>query len=349
MNIRKIDRREFIKEASLAGLGIAIGSSLIGRTDKEAFAQELSKITIVSHPDATTGVRLNAEVVKKIVDTGIKQYTGQSTVASAWASILPSFSPKDIVTIKVNCINSSLSSHPEVVDAIVSGLISAGVVENNIIIWDRTNHELVSAGYKYNIGETGVRCFGTNERGWGYDKQVRVSNQNVRLSKILMETTHLINVPVLKDHGISGVTISMKNHYGSVDNPGALHGGQCDPYIAQLNDVPEIKEKTRIIILDALLAIFRGGPIAPPQVAYNSIIFGQDPVAMDYVGWTILRDERLKIGQNFPLPAHIITANKLGLGTNDPNSIIVEKVDAQNDFSVISSGKKTTTWGSKKL
>jgi len=349
MKKRKIDRREFIKEASLAGLGIAVGASLISKTGQGIFAQEGSKIVIANHPEATTGVRVNAEIVKKIVDTGIMRYTGQNTVASAWASILPSLSPKDIVTIKVNCINSALSTHPELVDAIVTGLISAGVIENNIIIWDRTNHELANAGYRYNTGEAGVRCFGTNERGWGYDKQVRLSNQNVRLSKILMNTTHLINAPVLKDHGTSGITLSMKNHYGSVDNPGALHGGQCDPYIAQLNDVPEIKEKTRIIVLDALLGIFRGGPIAPPQFAYNSVIFGQDPVALDYIGWTILRDERLKNGQGFPLPAHITTANKLGLGTNDPNNIIVEKVDVQNEFSVISSGKKITTWGSRKL
>lgn len=349
MKKRKINRREFIKSASLAGLGIAVGTSLISKMGQEIFSQEASRIVIAKHPDATTGVRVNAEIVKKIVDTGIMRYTGQATVASAWASILPSLSPKDIVTIKVNCINSSLSSHPELVDAIVSGLISAGVVENNIIIWDRTNHELISAGYKYNTGGTGVRCFGSNENGWGYDKQVRLVNQNVRLSKILMNTTHLINVPVLKDHSMSGITLSMKNHYGSVDNPGALHGGSCDPYIAQLNDVPEIKEKTRIIVLDALLGIFRGGPIAPPQFAYNSAIFGQDPVAVDYIGWTILRDERLKNGQNFALPAHINTANKIGLGTNDPNSIIVENIDVQNEFSVISSGKKITTWGSRKL
>jgi len=54
---------------------------------------------------------------------------------------------------------------------------------------------------------------------------------------------------VLKDHGTAGVTLSMKNHYGSVDNPGSLHGGQCDPYIPELNNVPDIKDKTRLIVL----------------------------------------------------------------------------------------------------
>ncbi len=346
---RKIDRREFIKEVSFTGLGVAVGASLISKSERKLLAQDASRIVIANHPEAVTGIRLNQEIVQKIVDAGIMQYTGQKTVADAWASVLPSLSAKDIVTIKVNCINSSLSTHPEFVDAIVTGLVSAGVTENNIIIWDRTNHELISAGYKYNIGNTGVRCFGTNEKGWGYDKQVKLSNQNVRLSKILMNTTHLINAPVLKDHGTSGITISMKNHYGSVDNPENLHGGECDPYIAELNNVPDIKTKTRIIVLDALLGIFRGGPIAPPQFVYNSVIFGQDPVALDYTGWTILRDERQKNGQNLPLPRQIKTANKLGLGTSDPKNIIVEKINVKDEFAVIPSGKKVTTWGARKL
>lgn len=326
MEKRKIDRREFIKSASLAGIGIAMGASLIGKVTRMASAEDKSKILIAKHPEATADMKINPEIVKKIVDKGIMQYTGKDTVESAWASVLPSFSSDDIVTLKVNCINRSLSSHPELIDAIVAGLISAGVKENNIIIWDRTNNELTRAGYKLNTGNTGVRCFGTDENNWGYDKQVKIHDQEVRLSNILMKTTHLINVPVLKDHGMSGVTLSMKNHYGSVDNPGALHGGRCNPYIAHLNDVPEIKEKTRVIVLDALLGIFRGGPGGQPQFTYNSIIFGKDPVALDYTGWTIIREERKKNGQDLPLPTNITTASEIGLGKSDPESIIVERI-----------------------
>lgn len=328
MEKRKISRREFIKASSLAGLGIAVGASLISKSARMTSADEKSKILIAQHPEATADMKINPEIVKKIVDKGIMQYTGKDTVGSAWASVFPSLSPDDIVTLKVNCINRSLPSHPELVDAIVAGLILAGVKENNIIIWDRTNNELSRAGYKLNASDTGVRCFGTDENGWGYDKQVKIHDQEVRLSKILMKTTHLINVPVLKDHGMSGVTLSMKNHYGSVDNPGALHGGRCDPYIAHLNDVPEIKEKTRIIVLDALLGVFRGGPGGQPQFTYNSVIFGKDPVALDYVGWTIIKEERQKNGQDLVLPANIITANKIGLGKSDQESILVEKIVA---------------------
>ncbi|MGB9597471.1 MAG: hypothetical protein ACPL7B_14410, partial [Candidatus Poribacteria bacterium] len=192
---REINRREFIKEASLVGLGITVGASLIDKIGRKALTQEKSKIVIASHLEATSDMKINSEIVKKIVDTGLMQYTGQKTIESAWAKILPSLSKDDIVTIKVNCINRSLSTHPELIDAIVAGLISAGIKENNIIIWDRTNRELVNAGYKCNANDTGVRCFGTDESGWGYDKEVQVSDKTVKLSKILMNTTHLINAP----------------------------------------------------------------------------------------------------------------------------------------------------------
>lgn len=348
MNIsKKIDRREFIKDVSLAGLGITLGTSLIGTNISTSSAQGASRLVIASHKDAVTGIKINPEIAKKMVDTGIMQYTGQKTVADAWRSILPSLSPNDLVTIKVNCINSSLSSHTSVVDAITSGLIIAGVKDNSIIIWDRTNSELLRSGFRYNTGDTGVRCFGTDERGWGYNKQVKLANQNVKLSKILTSTNHLINVPLLKDHGTSGITASMKNHYGSVDNPGSLHGGQCDPYIAELNNIPEIKEKTRLIVLDGLLGIYTGGPMGSPQFVYNSVIMGQDPVAVDYQAWRILLSECQKHGRNLSLPKHIETARKVGLGTNENTN--VEVINVEGQFAVENEGKLKTTWGARKL
>jgi uncharacterized protein (DUF362 family) len=283
-----------------------------------------------------------------MVDAGVMQFTGQPNTADAWASVLPGLSPGDLVTIKVNCRNSSLPSHPKVVDAIVAGLTAAGVKENDIIIWDVQNRELSNSGYKLNTGDTGVRCFGTDEKGWGYDRQVKLADKSVRLSKILTSSAHIINVPVIKDHNRSGVTLSMKNHYGSIDNPGSLHGGQCDPYIAELNDVSEIKDRTRLIILDSCLGIYKGGPGGQPQFAYNSIILGQDPVAVDYQGWTILEAERKKHGQTLPQPKHIKTAAEIGLGTNAPNKIQVEMLDAQGQ-AVQPADKHNTKWGKVKI
>jgi uncharacterized protein (DUF362 family) len=347
-NKKKIDRREFIKDVSLAGLGLAVGPALLDLNARKSSAQVgMSKIVIARHSEAVKGVKVNAEVAQNLVNSGIMQFTGQTTVGDAWASVLPGLSPDDLVTIKVNCKNISLPTHPEVVDAIVSGLIAAGVKENNIIIWDNEDGRLTACGYKRNTGGTGVRCFSTGERGWEYDKQVGLAGKSVRLSKILTSSDHIINVPVIKDHDRSGVTLSMKNHYGSIDKPSSLHDGQCDPYIGELNNLPEIKDKTRFIVLDSLTGIYQGGPGGQPQFVYNSVILGQDPVAVDYQGWKILEAERQKHGRALPQPRHIKTAAGLGLGTSDPNNIHVEMLSV-SEQAVTAEGKLKTTWGTLK-
>jgi len=346
---RKILRREFIKDIFLAGLGLAVGPALLNLKSSEASAQAgKSKLVIANHADAVKSMKINPVIAQDMVDMGMMQFTDQATIGDAWASVLPSLSPDDLVTIKVNCINRSLPTHPQVVDAIVNGLLAAGVKENNIIIWDRTNHELTSAGYQHNTGDTGVRCFGTNEKGWGSDKQVKVSNKNQRLSKILTASDHIINVPVLKDHGTAGLTLSMKNHYGSVSDPGSMHGGQCDPYIGDLNNLPDIKDKTRLIILDGLMGIYKGGPNGQPQFIYNSLIMSQDPVALDYQGWKILDTERRKHGMSLAQPKQIKTAENLGLGTSDHDMISLELLDVAAQ-AVKAEGKLKTTWGSLKI
>ena len=349
MNKKKMNRRDFIKDVSIAGLGLAVGPALLDLSAREVSAQAgMSKLVIVNNPEVVERTSVKADIARDMVGAGVMQFTGETTVADAWISVLPGLSGDDLVTIKVNCINSSLPTHPQVVDAIVDGLIAAGVKDNNIIVWDRTNHELSGCGYKRNTGKTGVRYFGTNEGGWGYGARIKPGGRSVRLSKILTSSDHLINVPVLKDHNMAGVTLSMKNHYGSIDNPGTLHGGGCDPFIAELNDVPEIRDKTRMIVLDACLGVYQGGPGGSPQFKPNSIILGQDTVAVDYQGWKILEAERQKHGRGLPQPNNIKTAANLGLGTNDPNKIHVEMLDMAAK-TVRSSGKLITTWGTMKF
>ena len=104
----------------------------------------------------------------------------------------------------------------------------------------------------------------------------------------------VINIPVLKDHGIAGVTIALKNFFGAIHNPNKYHEKLGDPYIADLWLVPVIRQKTKLIICDALTAQYEGGPPYKPQWIwnFNSILVGKDPVALDYVGWDIIERKR---------------------------------------------------------
>ena len=45
---------------------------------------------------------------------------------------------------------------------------------------------------------------------------------------------------------MSGVTFAMKNMYGVVERPQELHGGGCNPGVADLNCIPVIREKVSL-------------------------------------------------------------------------------------------------------
>jgi len=103
-----------------------------------------------------------------------------------------------------------------------------------------------------------------------------------RVSRILDEvTTSMINICVPKTHGGAVFTNALKNHYGTVDNPGRMHGNNCtNPGIPEVNAIPIIRKKQKLVVSDALLMVIEAGPrwdrrfIRP----FGGILVGTDPV-----------------------------------------------------------------------
>jgi uncharacterized protein (DUF362 family) len=96
--------------------------------------------------EAIADYEADSSVVRRMVDDLVMAATGQSTVSSAWGSLVK---PSDVVGIKV-CANGAplFSSHPAVVNAIASGLATAGVPTQNIVVWDREERLLKAAGFR---------------------------------------------------------------------------------------------------------------------------------------------------------------------------------------------------------
>jgi uncharacterized protein (DUF362 family) len=332
--IKNYNRREFIDTTIKGTVGL-LTCPIILTNLKDSHAETLTKSTIVVVKDETvlSSNRINQHAVQVMVDATIKRLTGIQDVGEAWKSLFSGIKKSSIISIKVNCINRSLSSHPEVAYSIVNGLTRMQVEgnsfpENNIIIWDRTNGELRNAGYSINTSSTGVRCFGTSQSGVGYSStQFNVAGSSQRISRILTDMSdYMINLSVLKNHGTSGVTLSMKNHYGTCNEPGNLHGGYGDPYIPALNNLAPIRNKQVITICDAIYGIISGGPSGNPQVTPKSIIMSKDPVAHDYIAAQMLKDNGCN---TLNRATHIATAAKApySLGTNDPNQIDLIKIE----------------------
>lgn len=289
--------------------------------------KDKQKVIIARNVDVWEGNKINKTIVKEMINKSLLKLTSSKLNKESWSKL---FTKRDIVGIKINTISGrNLSTRKEIISAIISGLKLAGVDENNIIIWDRLNIELINAGYKINL-RRGVKCFGTDEVG--YDSELTISGSVAsRVSKIASTIcTALINVSVMKDHEIAGVTLCLKNYFGAVDNPNKMHQNGCNPFIADLNMMPVFSKKTKLYICDALLAQYEGGPGYKPSftIKYGGILFSTDPVAIDTVGWKIIEQMRREKGlpslkEKGREPVHIKTAGDTEhrLGINDLSKI----------------------------
>ncbi|MCF6149841.1 MAG: DUF362 domain-containing protein [Candidatus Kuenenia sp.] len=338
-------RRDFLKHTAIGAVGIGIGSiginGLREAIGADSVPDEKKRSTVVAVKDRgiiSKGTP-DQKRVQKMVDEGMFALTGKKNTKDAWRCF---FTPEDIVGIKVNPIGGKmLSTRPEVVNAIILGLVAAGVKENNIIVWDRFEEHLVSAGYELNRGTSGVRYYGT-EHSTGYDRDVYYESHNddkklrqddgprSLFSRIVtQQATAIINVPVMKDHGIAGVTLCLKNiGFGVINNTPRFHPSPyyCDPASAEVCAHPAIKDKLRLHIVDALQACFSGGPRPKaPNTIWNEdqLFFGTDPVAIDRIGLDIIDAKRRENRLNpvFQKAKHIANAEKKGIGKFDMKDI----------------------------
>ncbi|HXZ78404.1 MAG TPA: DUF362 domain-containing protein [Terriglobales bacterium] len=240
------------------------------------------------------------------------------------------------VGVKVNALGGrGLSSNVQLVEAICERLQEAGIRGNDTVIWDRDTEELERAGFHVATAGNRVQCFGSDRLGYE-ERLATYGSVGSRLSKILTQRSDvLINVPVLKDHDGAGVTIALKNMYGVIHNPNKYHPNGCNPYIADVNMLPEIRSKMRLTICDATTASYEGGPGYKPQYSWKNdgLIISQDPVALDYIGWQIIERKRAEKGLKTlegvgRSPAYIATAADAGhrLGMNDPRRIATVEV-----------------------
>jgi uncharacterized protein (DUF362 family) len=270
------------------------------------------------------GGALDPRLLEAALGAAVARAAGEATAVAAMRRL---FKPTDVVGIKVNCLGGrGVSTRPEVALQIAAFLQAAGVPADRIYVWDRTDRELQAAGYAISSGP-GVRVFGTDEDFDG--RLVEWGPSASRFDRVLArDLTALISCSVLKDHGLAGASLTLKNWYGVVHNPNKLHDDNCAPFIPHLVACPVIHDKLRLNVVDGALAQCHGGPGRAPRWAwpYGGFLASTDPVAVDAVGRQVLEARRREVGLP-PLaaegrePGHIAGAARLGLGVADPARI----------------------------
>jgi len=293
--------------------------------------------------------------IDSMVDQGMLWLTGEATLADAWGVVLPNYQAGQKIAIKVsfnntdqdndcgNINNGAIDGVIEPVNAVIRGLKTIGVQENDIHIYETIRN----LPYRFVNGcdFTNIQFF--DRGGCGNQTNTFDSNDSnavvqfnppagdpapptLKINDVLINADYLINIPIMKIHGMAGWSLAMKNHYGTTQKPGGLHywSSLGSPYytpdyspIVDIYLNTHVRDKTVLTIGDGIFGAFQH--TAPPSKWTTfgndypkSLFFSFDPVAIDCVMGDLLAIER--DGATFPgehADDHLVIAQNYGLGT----------------------------------
>jgi len=190
------------------------------------------------------------------------------------------------------------TTNPFLVAALVKQCLDGGAKEVRVIDHPFTSGAmcLENSGIRKYCEAAGARVYVLNTLNSSYYTQVDMQGQLLKtayFSKDVLDADLFINFPILKNHATTSLTMGMKNMMGLVWDRGFFHSTDIYRTIAELTAF----KKPHLIIMDALKGITANGPEGPgPISAWNQVIFGFDPVAVDAYGAHLFGLDPLSIG-----------------------------------------------------
>jgi hypothetical protein len=309
--------------------------------------------------DAIKDYKTNPPVVRAMVNRLVLAATGQPDVAKAWASLV---SPNDRIGIKISAAGGELfTTHHDVVNAIVDGLVAAGHPRRSIIVWDRSLGGIKDAGYRPQIDGYQLKAIAPRD---GYDPKATLSapligkliwgDFDYRSNQVKMpilsdtentsnishfsrivstEVTKIINVPVMSSSEMNGIAGCLYNvTIPNIDN--CRRFAQGSPFgaesLAEIYGNPLIGKRVVFNLMDGLVAQYAGGPQSQPNYAVHhaTLYASKDPVALDAVALKHL--EQWRVRASLPAIGHTADyvgfAAALGLGNAAANRIEIKNI-----------------------
>ena len=343
-------RRQFLADSAMVLAGVSVASCFpdvggdwpvecVDYQDNTLTGPVSGSARVIEVLDPSSVTEHSEIVADKVFPMLEQALSSLADHSDPWSVLLPEYQAGMRIGLKVNCLNPSCPTSVPLVRAIVdslkAGLNATGA---DILVWDRRLDELFNCGFTNE--STGATVIGTENsttdaNGPGYEEcfcEV-LGGKRTRLSRIITELTDLtLNVPVLKTHEVSGVTASLKNIYGIIDNPGSFHADLATALPA-LYALAPIRRSIKLIVVDALVAVTVGGTASPTDTTPKRIFVARDPLAADLYALDLvnkMREEKRALGiQVTNVDGKSLTwldnAYALGLGTNTYDLTTIER------------------------
>jgi uncharacterized protein (DUF362 family) len=295
-----MDRREFLKDAALAGLIFKIGTVSPPNIRGETVVPDLAAITAES-PAAATRAAVAAL-------GGMKSFVGRG----------------DRVVVKPNIgwdrvPEMAACTNPEVVASLVAMCLDAGARE--VVVMDNTTNQAkrcyVRSGIQEAAKQAGAKVLFTDEHRL---KKVPLKGEWLKewdVFQDFLEADKIINVPIAKVHSLCRLSMAMKNWLGAIGGARNQLHQKLDEAIVDL----QAFFKPTLTVLDAYRILVRNGPQGgrPSDTELlKTVVAGRDAVAVDAMGASFFGVKPQEL-------LYLRLAQERGLGNFELEKLRVEK------------------------
>ncbi len=304
-----MDRRRFLQQVAAWSAGSALAVPMFDLA--EAYGQ-------AGAAASTLAVARGKDYAKLAVDA-IEALGGIGKFVSAG----------DKVVVKPNIgwdrsPEQAANTHPDVVKAIVRMCLDAGAKQ--VLVFDRSCND-ARRTYKNSGIAAAVESLGSDQAQWKYvDNRLFVpidikdgkAMNRWDLYREALDADCYINVPIAKHHGLTRLTLGLKNVMGVCGGRrGQIHQNIAEK-LSDLNGVVAPK----LTVIDATRILLRHGPSGgnlDDVEVKDTVIASADIVAADAYATTLFGLEPVDI-------APTVTAARRGLGEIDLNKVKITEV-----------------------
>ncbi|MFZ3049134.1 MAG: DUF362 domain-containing protein [Desulfatirhabdiaceae bacterium] len=304
-----MDRRNFLKK--MIGGSIAAGSTM-------AFGDYAKLLAApVDSPTAYDLVAVKGSEPEVMFDKAIESLGGMKAFVPKGSKVLV----KPNIGWDVTPDRAG-NTHPKLVARIIEHCLNAGAKE--VSVFDHTCEHWVQC-YKNSGIEKAVKDAGgkiVSGDSEGYYQKVAVPNgkrlTEAKVHELLLGADVFINVPILKHHSSSMLTIGMKNLMGVVWDRGYWHRNDLHQCIADFASY----RKPALTVVDAYTVMKQNGPrgvTAGDVVSMKSLIVSTDVVAADAAAAKLFGADPGDI-------RHIALASEMKLGRIDLDALSINRI-----------------------